>query len=97
MQTFKYAPISETPAKLKVAVDITASYILLSDMHRKVYLFVSNFYLLRELIFLTYGYIFPCLVIAYFAIEEKRRRNRRANLRYIAVSITISDFKLWYC
>lgn len=36
LQTFKYAPISETPAKLKVAVDITASYILLSDMQRKL-------------------------------------------------------------
>lgn len=39
LQTLKYEPIddmSSSPLKLKVAVDITANYILVSDMQRRV-------------------------------------------------------------
>lgn len=40
---------SSTPLKLKVAVDITANYILISDMQRKVSI--------RMIGFLVLGYI----------------------------------------
>ncbi len=39
IQTIKYEPFDDSPSssfKLKVAVDITANYILVSDMQRKV-------------------------------------------------------------
>lgn len=39
LQTIKYEPIDHLPGssmKLKVAVDITANFLLISDMHRKV-------------------------------------------------------------
>lgn len=91
LQTFKYAPNNGNAAKLKVAVDITANYILLSDMQRKVN--INDFFFS----FSDHSSHNSCvLAFAYSSIEKKRRGNGSTNSRDIGIFITVPCFKFWY-